>query len=159
MQYVFAVEALLVFDEKGTRFGPAVVHNIAESMAFVLGQTLEDRIEIEGRVKDIYSTRSAIAHGWHGSSVSRRELLSALSFSRTLVLDFLVRAEFRDFTSAKQLRDWLQVQRYSPATPPVPTAQAPQVSALVTPSGATGAAESASPESEGPAPNRGGRTP
>lgn len=163
VQYVFALEALLVFDEKGTSFGPSIVHNIAESTAFVLGRTLEGRIEIEGKIKGLYGIRSAIAHGGHGSSPSRRDLSFALYFSKLMVQDFLVRPEFSTFTSPKHLRDWLRTQRYS-----VPTSPSSDVE--VSPARACGEAgeagpatalsqESSPPSNEGSPANPEGRTP
>lgn len=111
VQYVFALEALLLFHEKNVHVGPSIVHAISESSAFVLGDTLEGRIAVESDVKRLYGVRSAVAHG-RAAAVSPRDLRLALRVSKGLVMAFLVRPEFASLASPEQFLSWVQKQRY-----------------------------------------------
>ncbi len=85
--------------------GEKISNTVAEGVAFILGQELEDRKQIKGRVKRIYGLRSKVAHGRRGSIVE-----SDVIETQGIVFYFI--SEMIDFSDSmstlKDLSDWIE---------------------------------------------------
>ncbi len=66
----FAFESLFHV-QKDNMISPSIQYSIAESVAFLIGKTPEERINIKKRFKEFYSHRSSIVHG--GSSKKKSD--------------------------------------------------------------------------------------
>jgi len=108
--YVFAIESMLTFHEKDF-ITPSIAHSISESTAMILGTNYEDRIVTEKKVKEIYSIRSAIAHGAE-KEVSDDELNLAMNISRNIVIQFLTNTELIEIKNIDQFVEYLKKKKY-----------------------------------------------
>lgn len=112
VQFTFALEALLTFNEKGTLVSPSVASQLAEFSAFLLGKDCEERIQVEKTVKSLYSVRSAIAHGG-SQSVSEEVVKEALSLVKSLIIRMTTDSELCEINSMNQLKTWVNQKKYS----------------------------------------------
>jgi len=108
--YVFAIESMLNFQEK-TIITPSIAHSISESSAMILGCNYEERIIIEKNIKEIYSIRSAIAHGAE-KEISDEELDLVMNISRNIVIQFLTNNELTKFTVKDQFIEYIKKIKY-----------------------------------------------
>lgn len=112
VQFIFAIEALLLSQEKGVLVNPSVASQLAESSAFIVGSNVEERLEIEKLVKEFYNIRSAIAHG--GSQSVCREVVSrALKLVKDLVTQMTTHPDLSAMKSIEELQTWVKRQKYS----------------------------------------------
>jgi hypothetical protein len=112
VQFMFAIEALLLTSDKGVLITPSISYQLAENAAFILGRSAAKRREVSKEVKDLYGTRSGIVHGG-AKEVSRRLLTSAWSISTRLVKSLTLLPPFKGMTSFAQVLGWIEKQRYS----------------------------------------------
>ncbi|WP_157958446.1 HEPN domain-containing protein [Salinicola lusitanus] len=84
LKAVIALEALLKLDEKGV-ITASVMSSIAEQCAFLHGNTVDERINVEKKVKELYSERSKIAHTGT-NSVSPKKLRVVREFVALTIL-------------------------------------------------------------------------
>ncbi|MED4052296.1 hypothetical protein [Priestia megaterium] len=112
VQYVFALEALLQFQQKDSMVSPSITYKMAELSAFIIGEEYEDRSEIEKMVKLVYGKRSAIAHG--GShEVDELIIYKALWLIRNLIMILVVNEELKDSKTIQEVDKWVKKQKYS----------------------------------------------
>jgi hypothetical protein len=111
-QYVFALEALLQFQQRGSMVSPSITYQMAEFAAFIISEELEGRLEIEKMIRNIYARRSAIAHGG-SNGVNEEELYKALVLLKRLIITLTINNEFKDLTSIEEISEWVKVKKYS----------------------------------------------
>ncbi|WP_156417432.1 HEPN domain-containing protein [Paenibacillus etheri] len=111
-QYVFALEALLQFQQKGSMVSPSITYQMAEFAAFIISDDLNDRLKIEKMIKSIYGIRSAIAHG--GShEVSENVIYEVFSLLKNLITTLVKNETFKDFQTIEQVGEWVKIKKYS----------------------------------------------
>ena len=111
IQYVFAIENLLMYNE-GKIITPSIVSQLSESLAFILGSNLEERKRITKEFRDVYTVRSAITHGGN-KVVDYRNLENAMLLSRGLITNLLTNPIFFPLKTLKALFDWTTIQKFS----------------------------------------------
>lgn len=111
VQFMFAIESMLKYDEKSV-ISPSVLHAISEGTAFLVGSTIEERCRIEKQTKDVYSARSAVAHGGKGFC-SDEDVELSFAISSSLIRAFLTRRELSALRTKDDLREWIRSKRYS----------------------------------------------
>ncbi|MDA2392158.1 HEPN domain-containing protein [Bacillus cereus] len=111
-QYIFGLEALLQFQQRGVMVSPSITYQISEFAAFIISDEFEGRLEIEKMVKNLYGKRSAIAHGG-SSDVNETELLEAMHLNKLIITSLLTNEVFRDFKTVEQIGEWVKIQKYS----------------------------------------------
>jgi Apea-like HEPN len=89
--------------------------SIAESMAFVLADTLDGRRFVKGFVKRMYTTRSKISHGKQ-RQITDADLVSFRLYVTLAVHHCILRAD--EFGSLDGLLNWIEDERLRPATCP-----------------------------------------
>ena len=94
-QYLFALEALLQFQQKDQIVTPSILYHLSELVAFIVADNFDDRTKWEKIVKRLYSRRSAIAHG-RSNEVGADELFQAFYLIKQLVTTLLISDEFKD---------------------------------------------------------------
>lgn len=112
VQYIFGLEALLQYQQKGVMISPSITYQISEFAAFIISDKLETRLEIEKIVKDLYAKRSAIAHGG-SNNVSEEELIEALNLMKNIITALLVNKQFQEIKDMDQLNKWIKNKKYS----------------------------------------------
>lgn len=112
VQFVFAIEATLTFQEKGVLVSPSIANHLAEYSAFIIGNDFESRSKVEKLVKEIYSRRSAVAHGG-SQSVLESEVNEALELVKSLITKIITEPELLAMTSIDQLQEWVSRKKYS----------------------------------------------
>ncbi|MDA2190722.1 HEPN domain-containing protein [Bacillus cereus] len=112
IQYMFAFEALLQFQQRGQLVSPSITYQISEFVAFIVNESLDDRIRTEKMIKDLYGKRSTIVHGG-STEVSEDELSQAFSLLKNIIVILLVHEEFKDIKSIQHLNEWVKKQKYS----------------------------------------------
>jgi hypothetical protein len=112
VQVVFAFESIFTFQEKNVLVSPGIANQISESVAFILGTNLEERIVYEKQAKTIYGNRSAIAHGG-SSSISDIELDEAINLIKRVILKMTTETKFKSMNSIEEFYKWMQQQKYS----------------------------------------------
>jgi hypothetical protein len=112
VQVVFALESIFTFKEQKVLVNPSIANQFAESVAFILGTNLDERIDYEKQVKDIYGNRSAIAHGG-SSSISDIELDEAISLIKRVILKMTTETKFKSMNFIEEFYKWMKQQKYS----------------------------------------------
>ncbi|PID03937.1 hypothetical protein CSV67_00185 [Sporosarcina sp. P2] len=111
-QYIFGLEALLQFQQKGVLVSPSITYQISEFAAFIITDELESRLVIEKTVKKLYSKRSAIAHGG-SSDVDVKDVNEAMYLLKQIVMILLKDQDFKGFNSIEQIGEWVKIKKYS----------------------------------------------
>ena len=110
IQFVFAIETLLKYNEQQT-IQPSIMHNISESVAFLLGNDYESRKNCEKEIKEIYKHRSAIVHNGN-SKITKTNVDNTFFFAKALVIRILTDKILIKMKSMKEFTEWLNRQKY-----------------------------------------------
>jgi len=108
--YVFAIESMLNYQEKNM-ITPSIAHSIAEGSAMILGKDYEERITIEKKIKEIYSIRSALAHGAN-KEISDEEMIMAMNVSKNIIITFLTDKDLIEMNNIEKFYDYLKRKKY-----------------------------------------------
>lgn len=106
VQYTFALETLFTLDKD------AVTNQLAEFSAFVYGSSPELRQKIAKQVKEIYGSRSAIAHG-RTKNVPASEVAKALRLVKALITKLITDPELSSITTDQEFRKWCDGKKYT----------------------------------------------
>jgi hypothetical protein len=90
---------------------------IAESVAFLIRHSVEERKRIKDYQKKLWALRSNIAHSGGWSEKDKRRLPGIQETVKQVIIALLERR--KEFGSKKDLHQWVETQRFS--TPPVGT--------------------------------------
>ncbi len=110
IQFTFAIETMLKPDQRGL-ISPSITHSLAESSAFILGTTLEERCKIDSDVRKIYGDRSSIVHGL-GSGIEPGSDQVAFEIGRDLIIRFLTHPNLSKMRTTEEVYSWIKQQRY-----------------------------------------------
>ncbi|WP_044642613.1 HEPN domain-containing protein [Risungbinella massiliensis] len=105
-QLAFALEAL--FSSKSE----AVRGRLADFSAFLLKNSVEDRIEIFKYITDLYDNRSSIVHG-RTKDMDERYLFNAVLVIRDIIKKLLTDEQLSTFKSLTELDNWLKEKKFS----------------------------------------------
>lgn len=112
VQYVFALESLFTFQKKGVLVSPSIANQLSEFSAFILGNDIDSRKRYLKTVKDLYSKRSAIAHG--GSQVILEdEVIEAYMLVKYLIVTLITHPDLKALKSMDELQQWVENLKYS----------------------------------------------
>lgn len=112
LSFHIALEALFARDDSAIRnssgfASPATP--VDDGVAFLLGKTVDSRIRIAQRIRELSRTRNMIVHRGY-SSVERNDLLTLAGYSWNCCMQALkMRGQFRDENS---FREWCLRQKY-----------------------------------------------
>ncbi|MBB1449881.1 hypothetical protein H5159_02105 [Pseudoalteromonas sp. SG43-1] len=110
-QFLFiaiSIESLLVGDEPAGPFSNqgGITQKISERSAFLLGNDVENRIQIEKDVKKLYGLRSKIVHT--GARVENKDVIQIETMAKKLILIF----SEKKYTSHDNFLKWLKHAQY-----------------------------------------------
>jgi hypothetical protein len=106
LKFCVALEALLAGGRRG-----AITTVLAQSVAVLLADDVEGRLRYDALTRDIYDTRSNIAHEGEDARV-RRLMGDAHRISAASILSVAGLAYEKQFTSANDLAKWVKGQLY-----------------------------------------------
>jgi hypothetical protein len=112
VQYIFAIESLLTFFEKGVLVNPSIAYRIAELCAFIIGTDLKSRLTVVKLVNDLYSCRSKVAHGG-SNNISKEDLTYSLCLAKELITRMITDPEISKIKTPEKLIEWAKEKKYS----------------------------------------------
>jgi hypothetical protein len=110
VQIAFALEVLLKHTDSDPLL-PSIGHQLAETVAFLIGGSGEEREALYKRVKDLYRQRSRVAHQGH-RHVEVFQVEEFLGIAKRVVREVLVNPRFNCFDRTDALLAWLQRERF-----------------------------------------------
>lgn len=111
VQFVFAIEGMLQFNEKGL-ITPSIVSQISDWLAFIIKDDLTERKEIVKFFKQTYRKRSSIVHG-NSKAVELDDLQMAFKIAKSMVIRFLVHKPFCDLKTMEELKEHINDLKFS----------------------------------------------
>ncbi|MGA2299228.1 MAG: hypothetical protein ABSG77_00885 [Candidatus Acidiferrum sp.] len=106
-----ALEVLFSANEKGV-ITPSIMAQIAESCAFLLGDSAASATEVEREVKRLYGIRSAVVHSGK-DSVANSDLNALIRICRDVVIVLLSSKELENVVSMETLAEHFKVMKYA----------------------------------------------
>lgn len=107
LKLTLAIECLL-----NTNTSDPITATLRDRMAFILGETQEERLLISKQMNELYNQRSRIVH--HGSSnVNLETLLKLESLTADLIVKFLADEKYSTIQNKKELQDKLELLKFS----------------------------------------------
>ncbi|MER2169048.1 MAG: hypothetical protein ABS938_00275 [Psychrobacillus psychrodurans] len=107
VKLMLAIESLL-----NTNSSDPITATLRDRMAFILGETVEQRLEISKKMTELYKQRSEIVH--HGSSkVNFENLMILQELTANAILEFLSNKKLLSFKNKKEMQDSFERTKYS----------------------------------------------
>jgi hypothetical protein len=106
-----ALEVLFSPKEKGI-ITPSIMSQIAESCAFLLGDSADSAREVEREVKRLYGIRSAVVHSGK-DSVASSDLNAFIRICRDIVIVLLSRKELENIDGLERLAEYFKARKYA----------------------------------------------
>lgn len=103
IQFVFAIEGMLQYDEK-IFINQSIVSQLADSLAFIITEDKEERKEMSRKFKDIYKKRSSIAHG-SNAKIDFEDLEEVFEITKNMIISFLTKNPFKEMKSMNNLNE------------------------------------------------------
>ncbi len=100
--YTISIEALLQYDESSP-IKPSIMSLLSDMVAFLLGETFEQRISYRDYIRELYSVRSAISHGGSKSNISSINLHTAFIMCHKIIRKIITTEPFKNFQTKKDL--------------------------------------------------------
>lgn len=111
LKSAIALEIIFTYSEK-TIITPSILNQISEGAALILGETVEERLEIESKVKKLYGLRSAIVHSGN-KNINESDHQNMLGVSRAVVTKLLTSKALINIESVEKLYELLKSTKYS----------------------------------------------
>lgn len=106
-----ALESIFTYSEKAI-VSPSILSQISESTALLLGQDLNDRLEIEKHIKKLYEIRSGIVHAGT-KDVSEESYSIFVSYIRNIISKLLISEPYCSCNTVDALYEELKKIKYS----------------------------------------------
>lgn len=106
-----AIESIFTHQEK-TIITPSILSQISESVALLLGSTLEQRIDIEKEIKKLYGLRSGIVHAGD-KDVDLKEYEIFINYVRGVIQKLLTDTDFGQCKNVEEMYSKLKRIKYS----------------------------------------------
>lgn len=106
-----ALEVLFSYQKDGL-FTAGMGHRIAESIALLLGSTVENRIEIEKDVKKLLSKRGKIVHSGK-NNVTEEDFRKLMNYILPIILRFFNEPRLQKIKNLEELNELLKKMKYS----------------------------------------------
>jgi len=111
LKAAIALEKIFTYNEK-TIINASILSQISEGTAFILGKSVEERLEIEKEVKKLYELRSAIVHSGN-KDISRSDHIRILKVSKSVLTKLLTSEKLMSIDSIENLHKLLKRIKYS----------------------------------------------
>ena len=111
LKSAISLEIIFTYNEKAI-INPSILNQLSESVALILGKTVDDRLGIEKEVKRLYSMRSKIAHAGK-KDVATNDINTIRHIARAIVCELLSNASLNKIKTVDDLHFFLKRQKYS----------------------------------------------
>jgi hypothetical protein len=91
---------------------PSIVHQISESIALILGSSVDERLKLEKRVKELYELRSNIVHSGN-KDINQADYKTLLEIARSVIIKILTSDKLNSVDSVEELYTILKRFKYS----------------------------------------------
>jgi len=91
---------------------PSIMNQISESIALILGSSVDERLKIESQVKKLYSLRSKIVHSGN-KDISQGDYKTLLEIARSVIKKILTSDKLNSVDSVEDLYTILKKIKYS----------------------------------------------
>jgi hypothetical protein len=91
---------------------PSIVNQISESIALILGSSVDERLKLEKRVKELYELRSNIVHSGN-KDINQADYKTLLKIARSVIIKILTSDKLNSVDSVEELYTILKKFKYS----------------------------------------------
>jgi hypothetical protein len=91
---------------------PSIVNQISESIALILGSSVDKRLKLEKRVKDLYELRSKIVHSGN-KDINPADYKTLLEIARSVIIKILTSDKLNSVKTVEELYNILKIFKYS----------------------------------------------
>jgi hypothetical protein len=106
-----ALEIIFTVSKKAI-ITPSIVNQISESIALILGSSVDERLKLEKRVKDLYELRSTIVHSGN-KDINQADYKTLLEIARSVIIRILTSDKLNSVNSVEGLYNILKKFKYS----------------------------------------------
>lgn len=106
-----ALEIIFTYNE-GDIIIPSIMNQISESIALILGSSVDERLKLESSVKKLYGLRSKIVHSGN-KDISQAEYKTLLEIARSVIIKILTSDKLNSVDSVQDLYTILKKIKYS----------------------------------------------
>jgi hypothetical protein len=106
-----ALEIIFTYNERDI-ITPSIMNQISESIALILGSSVDERLKLESRVKKLYGLRSKIVHSGN-KDISPADYKTLLEIARSVIIKILTSDKLNSVDSVEDLYTILKKIRYS----------------------------------------------
>ncbi|HDS4948016.1 hypothetical protein B9037_006065 [Klebsiella aerogenes] len=110
LKVVIALEALFKVNERSV-ITASIVASMAEQCAYISGESVDECLEIEDYVKELYGLRSKVVHAG-SNNLGENELKKALTFSRSIIFKLIDLKINEKFESIDELQPKIRESKY-----------------------------------------------
>ena len=107
-----AIALEIIFTYQDDIITPGIMHQIAESIALILGSSVDERLKLEKRVKELYGLRSKIVHSGN-KDISQADYKTLLEIARSVIKKILTSDKLNSVGSVQELYNILKEIKYS----------------------------------------------
>jgi len=108
---VIALEIIFTYNERDI-ITPSIMNQISESVALILGSSVDERLKIESKVKKLYGLRSKIVHSGH-KNISQADYKTLVEIARSVIIKILTSDKLNSVDSVEDLYTILKKIKYS----------------------------------------------
>ena len=112
LQISIALECLLTRQEKNSFINPSITYSLSETLAFLVGNTKEERLSIFKDIKKLYSLRSAIVHSGK-SNIEVKDYYDFFNFVRQGIYTILKLIEEKKYHNIDDIYSYIDNLKFS----------------------------------------------
>ena len=106
-----ALEIIFTYNERDI-ITPSIMNQISESIALILGSSVDERLKIESTVKKLYGLRSKIVHSGN-KDISQADYKTLLEIARSVIIKILTSDKLNSVDSVEELYTIIKKIKYS----------------------------------------------
>jgi len=106
-----ALEIIFTYNERDI-ITPSIMNQISESIALILGSSVDERLKLESSVKKLYGLRSKIVHSGH-KNISQADYKTLVEIARSVIIRILTSDKLNSVDSVEELYTILKKFKYS----------------------------------------------
>jgi hypothetical protein len=106
-----ALEIIFTYNERDI-ITPSIMNQISESIALILGSSVDERLKLESSVKKLYGLRSKIVHSGQ-KNISQADYKTLVEIARSVIIKILTSDKLNSVDSVEELYTILKKFKYS----------------------------------------------
>ncbi|MEG4409030.1 hypothetical protein [Microcoleus sp. MON2_D5] len=106
-----ALEIIFTYNERDI-ITPSIMNQISESIALILGSSVDEILKLESSVKKLYGLRSKIVHSGH-KNISQADYKTLVEIARSVIIKILTSDKLNCVDSVEELYTILKKIKYS----------------------------------------------